>query len=83
MKPEEVRMGAQVRVSERHRIEERRGKVGRVVGRYGGDGYVAVDVRFADGRHRLLWPEDLEDISFMKPRLRAPWRWLIGWSSAE
>lgn len=83
MKPEEVRMGAQVRVSERHRIKERRGKVGKVVGRYGGDGYVAVDVRFADGHYRLFWPEDLEDISSVQLRLRARWRWAIGWSSTE
>ena len=82
MKPEQVRRGAPVRVSERHRIEERRGIVGKVVGKYGGDGYVAVDVRFADGRCRLFWPEDLEDISSVQPRLRARWRWLLGWSRA-
>ncbi len=46
MSPQEVRIGMQVRVGERHRIEERRGKFGRVVGRYGGEDYVAVDVLF-------------------------------------
>jgi len=43
--------------------------VGRIVGRYGGEDYVAVDVRFPDRRYRLFWPEDLEEIS--PPR---PWR---------
>ena len=79
MKPEEVRMGTQVRVSERHRIEERRGKVGKVVGRYGGDGYVAVDVRLDGGQYRLFWPSDLEEISSSP---KAWWRLLLGWGSA-
>ena len=56
-------VGAKVRVSQRHRIVERRGMVGRVVGRYGGEGYVAVEVRFCDGRRRLFWPGDLEEIA--------------------
>jgi hypothetical protein len=67
MNPQEVRVGVQVRVGERHRIGERRGMVGRVVGRYGGDNYVAVDVRFADGRCRLFWSADLEAISSPQP----------------
>ena len=49
MKPEEVHIGTTVRVRERHRISERRGMVGRITDRYGGDGYVAVDVRFSGG----------------------------------
>jgi hypothetical protein len=44
------------------------------VGRYGGEEYVAVDVRLADGEYRLFWPGDLEEIS--PPR--AWWRNLIG-----
>jgi hypothetical protein len=40
MSPEEVRVGRKIRVGKRHRIEERRGMVGTVVGRYGGEGYV-------------------------------------------
>jgi hypothetical protein len=36
--------------------------VGKVVGRYGGKEYIAVDVRFADGRSRLFWPADLEEL---------------------
>jgi hypothetical protein len=47
MKPEEVHIGATVRVRERHRIAERRGMVGKVTDHYGGDGYMAVDVRFS------------------------------------
>jgi hypothetical protein len=63
----------QVRVSDHHRMAERRGLVGKVVGRYGGEEHVAVDVRFPDGLQRLFWPEDLEEIS--SPR--SWWRSLL------
>lgn len=42
--------------------------MGRIVGRYGGRKYVAVEVRLADGRRRLFWPGDLTKAS--SPRLR-------------
>jgi hypothetical protein len=64
-------VGTKVRVREKHRILERRGMVGKVVGRYGGEEYVAVDVRFSDGRRRLFLPSDLEEIASPKPSL---WR---------
>jgi hypothetical protein len=48
---------------EHHRVEGRRGLMGTVVDRYGGEEYVAVDVRLADGQLRLFWPRDLEEIS--------------------
>jgi hypothetical protein len=63
MTPEKARRGTQVRVMEHHRVEGRRGLVGTVVDRYGGEEYVAVDVRLADGQLRLFWPRDLEEIS--------------------
>ena len=63
MKTELAYVGVKVRVGEEHRIKERRGKVGKVVGRYGGEAYVVVDVRFSDGQRRLFWPKDLEQIS--------------------
>jgi hypothetical protein len=62
-----VHIGATIRAREHHRIEERRGMVGRIVGRYGGDGYVAVDVRFSGGQRRLFRAEDLEEISPPQP----------------
>jgi hypothetical protein len=74
MKPEEVHIGMTVRVREHYRIAERRGMVGRIADRYGGDGYVAVDVRFSGGHRRLFWPEDLEEISSPRPL----WRSLLG-----
>jgi len=43
-----------VRVTQHHRVEERRGLVGKVVALYGGEEYVAVDVRLADGQYRLF-----------------------------
>ena len=62
-------VSTKVRVRQDHRILERRGMVGKVVGRYGGEEYVAVDVRFSDGRRRLFWPSDLEEIASPKPSL--------------
>jgi hypothetical protein len=77
MEPQSVHIGAMVRVRDRHRIAERRGMVGRITGRYGGDGYVAVDVRFSGGRRRLFRPEDLEEISPPQPW----WRSVLGRNS--
>jgi hypothetical protein len=37
--------------------------VGRIVGRYGGEKHVAIDLRFSDEECRLFWPADLEEIS--------------------
>jgi hypothetical protein len=68
MKPKEVRAGMRVRVREHHRIEERRGLVGKVVGTYGGEEFTAVEVLFPDGERRLFWPADLEEVS-------SPRRW--------
>jgi len=48
--------------------------VGSVVARYGGEDYIAVDVRLTDGQLRLFWSMDLEDISSG----RAWWRFLLG-----
>ena len=78
MTPEQARPGMRVRVMEHHRVEERRGLMGKVVARYGGEEYVAVDVRLADGHYRLFWPGDLEEIS--SPR--AWWRSLLGGDAA-
>ena len=79
MRPEEARVGMKVRVCEHHRISERRGMVGRIVSRYGGEEYVAVDVRLADGQYRLFWPRDLEEISSPP---KAWWRSLLGGDAA-
>lgn len=78
MRAQQARVGMKVRVFPKHRIEERRGMVGRVVGCYGGEGYIiAVDVRFADGQCQLFWPGDLDDISSPRPW----WRSLLGENS--
>jgi hypothetical protein len=74
MKPQDARVGMRVRVADHHRIEARRGLVGKVVGRYGGEEHVVVDVRFPDGRQRLFWPEDLAEIGSPQPW----WRSLLG-----
>jgi hypothetical protein len=73
MKLQDVHVSMRVRATDRHRIAERRGLLGNMVGRYGGEEHVVVDVRFADGRQRLFWPEDLEQISSPRPW----WRSLI------
>jgi hypothetical protein len=80
MTPEHARPGMRVRVMEHHRVEERRGLVGRVVARYGGEDYIAVDVRSAGGQYRLFWPRDLEEIFPSSPK--AWLRLLLGGSSA-
>ena len=80
MTPEQARTGMRVRVMEHHRVQERRGLVGTVVARYGGEDCVAVNVRLADGECRLFWPRDLGEISPSSPQ--AWWRFLLGWGSA-
>jgi hypothetical protein len=67
-------IGTRVRVCEHHRMVERRGRVGEVVGYYGGDDYVALEVRLSDGECWLFSPGDLEEISspLAPPRSR-PW----------
>jgi hypothetical protein len=80
MNPEQARPGMRVRVMEHHRVEERRGLVGTVVARYGGEDYIAVDVRLADGQYRLFWPKDLERTFASAPQ--PWWRFLLGGSSA-
>ncbi len=75
MKPEEVRASMRVKVRERHRIEERRGLVGKVAGTYGGEEFTAIEVVFPNGQRRLFWSADLEEVS-SPPRWW--WRWLLG-----
>ena len=67
MIPERAILGTRVRGLEHHRIAERRDMVGTVVGRYGGADHVAVDVRFSEGRERLFWPKDLEEVASVRP----------------
>ena len=67
MKPQDARVGMQVKVADHHRIEERRGMIGKVVGCYGGKEYIVVDVRVPDGKDRLFWPGDLEEVSSPTP----------------
>jgi hypothetical protein len=71
MEVRDVRVGMRVRVTDRHRIAERRGLIGRVAGRYGGEEHVVVDVRFPDGRQLLFRPQDLEGISSPRPWWRS------------
>jgi hypothetical protein len=74
MTSEEARIGMKVRVREYHRIAELRGKEGTIVGSYGQPDYMALDVRFPDGRYRLFWAGDLEEVSALRPW----WRSLLG-----
>ena len=69
----EIRVGARVRVRGDHRVESRRGAVGKIIGHYGGREHVAVDVQLADGRRRLFWPTDLNEV----PLARSWWRSLF------
>jgi hypothetical protein len=78
MKLEEVRAGMPVKVRDDHRIELRRGLLGKVVSIYGGEEFTAVEVLFSDGQRRLFWPTDLEEVSSLQPSW---WRSLLGGSS--
>jgi hypothetical protein len=62
-------IGTRDRVRAHHRMAERRRMVGKIIGYYGGDDYVALEVRLSDGECRLFWPGDLEEISPMSPSL--------------
>jgi hypothetical protein len=64
-----------LRVMKHHRVEERRGLIGTVVARYGVGEYVAMDGRLAEGRFRMFWPMDLEEIPYPP---QAWWRFLSG-----
>jgi hypothetical protein len=75
MIPEQAYPGTRVRVTEHHRVAERRGLMGKVVACYGGENYIAVEVCLADGQYRLFWPRDLEEIP--SPQ-EAWWRLLLG-----
>jgi len=68
-------VGTRVRVLEHHRRGALWGLEGKVVGRYGGRGHVAVeDVRLSDGGRWLLWARDLEEVPEGVPRA-PPRRW--------
>jgi hypothetical protein len=71
MKPQEAHVGMRVKVADHHRIEQRRGLVGKVVGCYGGKEHVVVDVRFPDGQQRLFRPEDVEELASTLPWWRS------------
>ena len=71
MKPQDTRVGMRVKVADHHRIEQRRGLVGEVVCRHGGEEHVVVDVLFPDGRQRLFQPEDLEEVGSPRPWWRS------------
>ena len=66
-----------IKVMEHYRLQERRGLMGKVVARYGGEECVAVDVRLADGQYRMFWPRNLEET----PPPKAWWRLLLGGDS--
>jgi hypothetical protein len=77
MIPEQAHPGTRVGGMEHHGVAERRGLVGKVVALYGGEEYIAVNMRLADGQYRLFWPRDLEEISPPSPSglVALPARW--------
>jgi hypothetical protein len=79
LEEEAVGTGMRVKVRDNHRIEKRRGLVGKVVGTYGGEEFTAVEVLFPDGQRRLFWPSDLEEVSSTKPW----WLSLLGGDSGD
>ena len=74
MRREKAPVGIKVKVREDHRVPELRGTVGEVVGSYGGEELMVLNVHFPDGRYRLFWPGDLDDVASSEPW----WRCLLG-----
>ncbi len=74
MPEEKAPVGIKVKVREDHRVPELRGTVGKVVGSYGGDELMVLNVHFPDGRYQLFWPGDLEDVALPE----SWWRYLLG-----
>jgi hypothetical protein len=62
MRSEQAKIGASVRVSDSGLHSELRGLTGTVSGLWGHPGYLALDVRMEDGRTRLFWHYELEEI---------------------
>ena len=79
LEEEVLRAGMRVKVRDNHRIEKRRGLVGKVVGTYGGEEFTAVEVLFTDGQGGLFWPNYLEEGSSTKPW----WLSLLGGNSGN
>lgn len=71
---EEARVvGTRVRVLESHRVVELRGMLGKVADTYGGEEFMAVDVRLSNGQRRLFWPGDLEEAPESSSPSRSWW----------
>jgi hypothetical protein len=79
MRPhEKPPVGTKVKVREDHRVSELRGTVGKVVGSYGGEELMVLNVYFPDGRYQLFWPGDLDEAASPD----SWWRCLLGrWRS--
>ena len=74
-------IGTRVRVREHHRMTERRGMVGKIVGYYGGaDDYVAVEVPSPAGIAGCFGPGTLRRSRLRRRPLVAS---LSGWDSAK
>jgi hypothetical protein len=61
VRSEEALLGTRVTVSA-HLQSEQRGRVGRIIRRWGHPSYVALDVLLDDGSSELFWHHELEDI---------------------
>jgi hypothetical protein len=70
-------VGTRVRVLESHRITELRDMLGEIAGTYGGEEFMAVDVRLSNGERRLFWPGDLEAVPKDPSPFRSWWSSLI------
>ena len=80
MKPQDARVGMRVKVQDHHRREALRGMTGKIVGRYGDRGHVAVDVKLSDGSGMLFWPRDLQEVTSAHLRW---WRFLLEGTSTR
>ena len=61
MEPKDVRRGTRVWVRECRRRPTLEGLEGTITQRFGGDRYVAFEVRLDGGGRELFWPHELEE----------------------
>lgn len=73
MKLEAARVGTRVRVQLDYGEPYLQGTVGTIQKRYEVPGYAAFDILLPDGRTKLFWEHQLEEVREPAPRLKRRW----------
>ena len=73
MELEVAQVGTRVRVQLDYREPQRQGSVGTIKKRYGVPDYTAFDVLLPDGRTKLFWEHQLEEVREPAHRPKRQW----------